>query len=107
MDAITARLTSIRERLATGDVHDLGTELEWAVEHALDLTRQLAAGVTEYAVQSVIDGDPQPAAEYGPNREAVLMRLEQAEPPGYETRVLIRQVVHTDWVALTDPVAEL
>src|SRR3954452_5969586 len=58
---------------------------------------RLAGGVTEYAVQPHIDGRVGNLEEYGTERDALLLRLEQPEPDGYRLTVLTRQVVRTEW----------
>jgi hypothetical protein len=69
------------------------------------LRAELASATTEYAVQAVIDGQPGEVSEYGTERDAVLLRLEQPSPPGYEAVLLTRRTVRTAWTP-ADPAAD-
>ncbi|MFC1411039.1 hypothetical protein ACEZCY_19205 [Streptacidiphilus sp. N1-12] len=70
------------------------------------LNALLSGGITEYAVQAHIDDRPGTTEEYGTEREALLIRLEQHRDqrlPGYRLTVLTRRTVRTPWAETTDP----
>ena len=88
--------------LGPDDFQDEATAVLAIVDEQLaELTRLrnlLATGVREYGVRSVIDGRPSEVSEYGTEREAVLLRLQQPMPDGCEAEALTRRLIRTPWV---------
>lgn len=86
---------------ARPDEPPAGTDLGWLLAEVDRLRAQLASGTPEYAVRPIIDGQPGGIEEYGTEREALELRLEQhrsQQDPGYRLVVLTRLVVTTPWV---------
>jgi hypothetical protein len=97
---------AIRSRYAAGDT-DRWESADIAVLLAeVDRLRaQLSGGIVEYAVQAVIDGQPREMVEYGTERDALEIRLEQhrdEQLADYRLLVLTRHIVRTEWIEQPD-----
>jgi metal-dependent amidase/aminoacylase/carboxypeptidase family protein len=102
----SSAVEAIRSRHAAGET-DRWESADVAVLLAeIDRLRtQLSGGTVEYAVRAVIDGQPGEMVEYGTERDALEIRLEQhreEQLADYRLVVLARHIVRTEWLEQPD-----
>ena len=97
---------AIRSRYAAGDTRGWHSADIAALLAEVDRLRaQLSGGTVEYAVQAFIDGQPREMVEYGTERDALEIRLEQHRDEqlvDYRLVVLTRHTVRTEWIEQPD-----